>query len=85
MVWLLIWATSIVINVIVVLIFTKKIKKDGCGITYCDLFYLFTLGIVLAPLSATYALFGMIIKLHNKISNMDTMNKVVYKFKQPKL
>ena len=78
MVWLLIWITSIIINVIVVLKFTKKEKgRITCG----DLFSFLVFGIIMAPLLTGFILIAGAIKLYNKLIDMNIMNKIIYKFK----
>ena len=78
MIWLLIWATSIIINIIIVLIFMKEEKNK---ITFGDLFSFFIFGIIVAPLLTGFILTAESIKLYNEILNTDTMNKTIYKFK----
>lgn len=78
MIWLLIWIISIIVNIIVVLVFTIKEKNK---VTYGSLFSFFIFGIIIAPLFTIFTLIGMIIKLYNKILDIDIMNKTLYKFK----
>ena len=78
MIGLPIWAMSIIINIMVVLIFTKTEKNE---ITYGSLFSFFLFGVITAPLFTGFILTVGIIKLYNKILDTDTMNKTIYKFK----
>ena len=78
MIWLSTWATSIIINIIVVLIFTKTEKNE---ITYGSLFSFFMFGVITAPLFTGFILTAGIIKLYNRILDTDIMNKVIYKSK----
>ena len=82
MTWLSIWIVSIIINVIVVLIFMKEERNE---VTYGSLFSFFIFGVIMAPLLTMLILIGGIIKSYNKLSDMDIMNKTIYKFKQTKL
>lgn len=74
----LIWLVSIIINIVAILKFTKEEKGR---ITYLGLLSFFVFGIIIAPLLTGIILIGAAIKFHNKLSNMDSMNKTLYKFK----
>ena len=78
MIWLLVWVISIIINIIVVLIFTKKEKNK---ITYGSLLSFFICGIIIAPLLTGFILIAGAIKLYNKLIDMNIMDKTIYRFK----
>jgi hypothetical protein len=78
MIWLLIWIASIIANIVTVLLFAKK---ENGKITYFGLFWFFIAGVIIAPLLTIFILIGGIIKFYNRFSNMDIMNKTIYKFK----
>lgn len=78
MTWLLIWIASIIINMVVIL---KFIKEEKGKVVCFDLLSLFVLGIIIAPLITFCILITAVIKLYNKVCNMNIMDKTIYKFK----
>jgi hypothetical protein len=78
MTWLLIWAASIIINTIIVLVFMKQERNE---VSYGSLYSFFIFGVIIAPLFTMFVLIGGIIKLYNKILDADIMDKTIYRFK----
>lgn len=78
MTMILLWITSIIINVIVILKFARKEKSN---ITYGDLFSFFMWGIIIAPLLTGVILIVETTKLYNKLINMNIMDRIIYRFK----
>lgn len=78
MMWLiLIWVISIVLNTAMIV---RSMRFDRSRVTGLYLFYYVVFGTIFAPFLAFLILVGLAITLHQKLKEMEILNKTIYRF-----